>query len=78
MDKFNQPRWQLRGWQWVDPLKDAKANIESNNAGIKTKRDILPEAGRDLEDTFAQLAEEKRLAAELGLVFTTNGQPPPP
>lgn len=78
LDKFNQPRWQLRGWQWVDPLKDAKANIESNNAGIKTKRDILAESGRDLEDTFAQLAEENRLATELGLTFTTDSTPPPP
>ena len=78
LDKFNQPRWQLRGWQWVDPLKEAKANIESNDAGIKTKRDILAEHGRDLEDTFAQLAEEKRLAEEFGLEFNTAGTTPLP
>ena len=78
IDKFNQPRWQTRGWQWVDPLKEAKANIESNDAGIKTKLDILSEQGRDLEDTFAQLAEEKRLAEELGLSFGNNTTEPIP
>lgn len=78
IDKFNKPRWQRRGWQWVDPLKETKANVESNDAGIKTKREILAEQGKDLEETFQQLADEKELADSLGLTFGTNATTPMP
>jgi len=67
--KFNQPKWQIRGWQWVDPLKDAKANIDAINAGLKTRSMIAGEQGYDIEEIFEQLAVEKELAAKYGLEF---------
>ena len=75
-DKFNAPIWQPRGWDWVDPLKDEKANAQAVTNLTKTRAEILAERGLDLEDTFEQLAYEKELAISTGLVQsdTTGGQ----
>lgn len=69
MDKFNRPKWALRGWQWVDPMKDVKANIEAVNAGLSSRNHILSEQGLDVEEIFEELSEEKKLADGLGLDF---------
>lgn len=69
MDKFNVPRWQKRGWPWVDPQKETKANTDAINAGIKTRRAVISEQGDNLEDVFQQLADENQLAKDLGLEF---------
>ena len=66
-DKFNAPVWSPRGWQWIDPLKEVKANIEAVNAGFKSRTDVLAEQGRDFEETLEQLAAEQELSDEHGL-----------
>lgn len=73
-DKFNAPVWQPRGWGWVDPLKDVKAQVEAINAGLKTRASAVAEQGLDLMDVFEQLAEEDKLAEKfkLGLKNTQN------
>lgn len=63
--------WQARGWSWVDPLKDMNADIEAINNGLKTRTQCLAERGLDIEDVFAQLQQERELAAQYGLTFTT-------
>jgi len=67
--KFNAPRWYVRGWQWVDPLKDAKANIDSIDSGLKTRSQVIAEQGYDVEDVFEELQHEKELAEQYGLEF---------
>lgn len=67
--KLNAPKWGVRGWQWVDPLKDVKANIDAIGAGLKTRQMVLSEQGLDVEEIFEQLAEEKKLAESHGLSF---------
>jgi len=74
MDKFNQATWHPRGFDWVDPQKDATATIESINFGLKTRTQALAEKGLDLNEHFAQLAEEKQLAEQYGLEFIAPGQ----
>lgn len=71
-DKFNAPSWKVRGWEWVDPLKDMKANIEAVNSGMATRTQILAEQGLDIEQVFEELAAEKKLATENGLDFTVT------
>lgn len=68
-EKFNAPKWQVRGWQWIDPLKDVKANIEAIQFGLKTRSMIAAEQGYDIEDIFEQLIHEKELMKKLGLEF---------
>lgn len=77
-DKFNVPQWQGRRWQWVDPLKDVQANIEAINAGLKSRREVIQEQGRDIEEVWQDLAKEQKKAAELGLVLTTPNKPAAP
>ncbi len=73
-EKFRAPKWQPRGWGWVDPLKDTKSNIEAVNAGLKTRAAVIAEQGLDIEDVFEQLAAEADLAAKFGLVLKGDPQ----
>ena len=66
-DKFNAPHWVPRGWQWVDPMKEVKANVEAVAAGFKSKTDVLAEQGKDLEETLEQIKVEQELEESLGL-----------
>lgn len=67
--KFNNPKWKVRGWPWVDPLKESKANETSVNLGVKSRRQIAAENGQDIEDVYDELAQEKELAEEKGLIL---------
>lgn len=66
-DKFANPNWQARGWEWVDPLKDAKANLQELQMGTKSRADILAEKGKDIEEVFEQLKAETDMAEAVGI-----------
>lgn len=66
-DKFNVPEWRGRRWQWVDPRADIDAAVTAIGNGLKSRREIAAEQGRDLEEIWRDLKAEKELAAELGL-----------
>lgn len=68
--KFKAGKWEPRGWQWVDPLKDAQAAILSIGARLKSRDSIVSETGEDIEEVFEQIAEEEALAETLGLDLT--------
>lgn len=72
IEKFENPKWQPRGWEWVDPVKDAKANEAEINLGTKTRADILAEKGMDIEEVFNQLKAEEQLAESIGISIGTN------
>lgn len=60
-DKFNAPQWRARGWQWVDPLKDAQAKALELDRNLTTRRRILAERGEDLDEVLAERAAEEAL-----------------
>ena len=60
-------RHRPRGWQWIDPEKEAKAAVLSIQNGLGTRTGFLAEKGEDIEDVFAELAREHELAKEYGL-----------
>ena len=60
-------KFQARGWQWVDPLKDIRASIEAVGNHLATRSDILAEQGEDFEEVVARLAEEKEMLQRAGL-----------
>lgn len=66
-DKFNQPYWMPRGWNWVDPQKEINSSILAVRNGFKSLSDVLGEQGHDIEDVFSRLADEKALAEKYGL-----------
>ena len=65
--RYEQVRWQAKTWDWVDPLKDRKAQIEALNAKLTSRTRIAAQTGEDIEDIFDELAEEDRLAEEKGI-----------
>ena len=55
------PQWRARGWQWVDPLKDAQAKALELDRNLTTRRRILAERGEDLDEVLAERAAEEAL-----------------
>ncbi len=72
-DKFNVGIWRGRRWAWVDPTKDADANVTLIESGLKTRRSVIEDQGGDFEDTVAQLAEEQEMLESFGII-TKQGQ----
>lgn len=74
-ERLNKPTWEVRGWEWVDPLKEIKASIEAVEFGLSTRTLELSKRGLDLEDVYKQLANEKSLAEKYGIELKTSPQP---
>jgi lambda family phage portal protein len=70
LDKFLSHRWQGRRWAWVDPQKDIEANIAAINAKLKSRREVIAEQGRDIDEVWTQLQAEQDAAKALGLDLT--------
>jgi lambda family phage portal protein len=69
---YQNPRWQPRGWDWVDPAKEVAAAKASIRAGFQTVGDVIAAKGGDVADTFRTRRRELDLAAEHGLVLDTD------
>jgi lambda family phage portal protein len=67
-------RHRPRGWQWIDPEKEARAAVVSIQNGLGTRTGFLAEKGDDIEDVFAELAREQALAEEYGI--NVSGEAP--
>jgi lambda family phage portal protein len=61
LNKFNAPIWRPRGWTWIDPLKEVKANTEAIQNNLKSLAAALAEQGVDIEDVLL----DNQIAAEL-------------
>jgi len=72
--------WLPPKWDWVDPMKDARAEIEQIAAGLKSRSQALAERGYDAEQVDAEIAADKAREQKLGLVFgsTQDAQPEQP
>lgn len=69
-EKFNAGKWEPRGWQWVDPLKDAQAAVLSLGANITSRGRILADEGVDWEEVLEEIREEMDLAESMGVDLT--------
>ncbi len=59
---------------WIDPKKEADALVTMTRAGMKSMQQVIAERGGRMQDTFEQLARERRLADELGLVLDSDAR----
>lgn len=59
--------WITPGWEWVDPLKEAKAAEVGLKNGIVTHSDLFSGQGKDWEECFEQKKREQDKIKELGL-----------
>jgi lambda family phage portal protein len=56
-------------WQAVDPLKDHQADLLDLQAGLRSRRELVAERGRDLEEIDDEIAADNERAKALGLAF---------
>jgi lambda family phage portal protein len=64
--------WIAPGWEWVDPLKEAKAAEVGLKNGIVTHSDLYSARGKDWEESFEQRKRELDKIKELGLPENTT------
>jgi capsid protein len=67
--------WLPTKWDWVDPLKDANAEIAQIEAGLKSRTQAIAERGYDAEQVDREIAAERARERLLGLDFRRPGSP---
>ncbi len=67
MDKYRAVRFQGRRWSWVDPQKDASANVLLMQEGMQSRSAIMRDRGDDPETVWREIAQERKLMTDLGL-----------
>lgn len=70
--------WQPRGWDWVDPYKDAQGKALEIKMGLTSRKRIAARRGVDVETVFNELSDEAALADDLDINVDggTDGQRP--
>ena len=59
-------QWIPPRWDWVDPLKDANAEIAQIEAGLKSRTQAIAERGYDAEQVDREIAAERARERALG------------
>ena len=62
--------WLPPKWDWVDPQKDARAEVEQIAAGLKSRTQALAERGYDAEQVDREIAADQARERRLGLDFS--------
>lgn len=75
---FLAAEWLPPKWDWVDPMKDARAEIEQIRAGLKSRSQSIAERGYDIEEVDAAIAADRAREQRLGLSFDTTVSPDQP
>lgn len=73
MDLWTAVWWAPPPRGYVDPLKEVEAAERSVAMGFLSHSDVIGEQGRDAEEVFDQIAEDRRALAERGIVITSAG-----
>ena len=83
--RFRAAQWIPPRWDWVDPLKDIRAEINAIEAGLKSRTQAIAERGFDAAMVDAEIAGDHRREDSLGLRFGREpasvpapAQAPPP
>jgi lambda family phage portal protein len=69
LDADQKVKWIPQGFDWVDPLKDIKAQVMSIQNGLKSRAEVVSELGYDVEDIDQEIAADNKRAEKLGLHF---------
>ena len=67
-------KWDIDGWEWVDPLKSEKAEILAIRSGRKSLDESLGERGKNSADVLREIAKDNQLADELELQLDSDGR----
>ncbi|MEG3637656.1 phage portal protein [Magnetococcus sp. PR-3] len=74
--ELKQVKWIPPKWDWVDPLKDRKAEVEAIRAGLKSRSDVIESEGYDAEEVDRRIAADHSRERELGLQFEDSTAAP--
>ena len=66
-ERYLSPKWQTRGWSWVDPKKEIEAFRLGEAAGYYTKSQIMSMLGKDFDDNVEQIKAEKETLSDVGV-----------
>ena len=75
--RLAEPKWQPRGWDWVDPMKDVQATVLAINNGLDSHIDALAERGEDFEHIARNLKAAKDLAEALDINISAGAPSKP-
>lgn len=67
LERYQEIQWQPRGWDWVDPAKDAKSASESIGNRTKTRSYYIRQGGDDPDEVFDEMAREEEALRKRGL-----------
>lgn len=70
--------WLPPRWDWVDPLKDIRAEIQSIDAGLKSRTQAIAERGYDAVQVDTEIASDHARENKLGLAFGRKPSVSPP
>jgi lambda family phage portal protein len=76
--KFNRPRFKGRRWAWVDPVKEVDAAKTAIALRLSSRRQIIDDAGGDIEDVFHDNKADEELADSLSLSLSLSPPDPEP
>lgn len=62
-----------RGWAWVDPTKDVKANSEALATGQTSLARVAADRGMDRDDLLDEIEEDRKAAEKRGLTLDYTG-----
>lgn len=65
-------KFRPRGWDWVDPAKDVKANAEALRTKQTSLAIVAAARGLDRDDLLREIQEDEQAAAKLGLTLDYN------
>ena len=72
IEKFREISWQPRGFQWVDPDKEAKGKRQQIAMGATTFTKAAAEQGTDFTENIAQLEREMNVAKSHNIDLQIN------
>lgn len=72
--KFMDVKWVAQGWEWVDPVKDLKAQEIAMKNGLKSRAEVVSALGHDVEDIDEEIAADNARADKLGLEFDSDSR----
>src|SRR5690606_10635931 len=75
-DRAAVPEWHPRVWDWVDPLKDMKAEELSLRLGVQSRTRLCKAMGVEFADVLEELVAEEKLATAKGYTLPALSGPP--
>jgi lambda family phage portal protein len=67
LPQYLNQQWQARGWEWVDPKKDAEGKVIEIDNKITSRTRVCRQKGYEFKDIVAEQAAEEALVEGAGL-----------